>query len=749
MPKSKVPSINVSRAARVKARRIVSMACKKRQARRSIDRTATVRRLARIRKLLAEITRSAATSQRNLGPEIRAAIRASGKTDRRGKEAEIPIAAVDTSDRPLRLIAHTKGSIGQKKLHALITETLKLHKDRNAFSIHPLLPKLRKQSKRLSGYWVVEFAANRRLTSKLRPRIADTLRRTGAFVSVRTEGLRMGLYSGGGTGPGYEMDDLEDTDWYLTSPDPSSPDFRGYPGGIDIYGAWRELSSLNVRGEPGNGFVIGHPDTGFRIHEDYPASQIDLRNAYNAFLGSTTPGAFDLETQNFARHGLTPTGFPYYERHGTFTASVIVGPRNSNGVSPVEDVVGVAPGATVLPLRCVNTVILAGDVEVTAAVEHAIERDVDVISISLGGAPNPSLRDALSVAVEQGIIVVAAAGQSQGYPVSQHVAAPACYPEVIAVGGSIGPLPWEGAFHGPEVDICAPAVQIYHASFRANGDERFATSAGTSFATAITAGLATLWLQMHGGRQAIEQAVPGVSVQQVFRHQLKETAVDTTIFADDPPPGGWPTSMYGEGLINARALLRRPLPLPDDVPPVDPNPPFNPYGAASGIAILDISEPGTLAAVNALFTGVASTMEFAQEAPEMVGDMWSDFWEGPVAGTATTVSSWVGSLGNVSSLATESLRANAAARAWEDALAAAGSVGGELGEMLDDAADAAGEAWEDAEDAVDQALDEAGDAVDEFVDATGSLIEETAESTSETAGEIVGAVTDTLGGLFG
>lgn len=748
MPNPKIPSIKVSPEARAKAQQVVAEARKKRQVRRMKGREETVRRLSRLRGLLMEVTLSAAKAQRNLGPEIRRAVKASGKPVPKDKEPSDPIAAVDAADRPLRLIVQMLDPVSQKKLLALVVETLGLQKDKKVVTIRPLFPKARKRAKRLAAYWIVEFTANRRSTRQLRPRIADALRRTGAFVSVRSEGLRMGLYSGGGTGPGYEMDDLEDTDWYLTSPDPNSPDYRGYPGGIDVYGAWAELSARNTRGLPGTGFVIGHPDTGFRVHRDYPASQIDLANAYNAFIDSTTPSAFNLETQNFARHGLTPTGFPYYERHGTFTASVIVGPRRDTTV-PIEDVVGVAPGATILPLRCVTTVILAGDVEVTAAIEHAIDQDVDVISISLGGAPNPSLREALAEAVEQGIIVVAAAGQSEGYPVSQHVAAPACYPEVIAVGGSIGPLPWEGAFHGQEVDICAPAVQIRHGSFRADGTDRSATSQGTSFATAITAGLAVLWLQRHGGRRGIERAVPGVPVQQVFRHQLKQTAVDTTIFADDPPPGGWPTSMFGEGLVNAKALLRQPLPLPEDVPPFDPAPPFNPYGAASGIAILDISEPGTLALVNGLFTGIAATMDFVQAAPEAVGDMWSDFWEGPVTGTANAVSGWVASVGEVGGLAAEGIRSGAAAQAWEDAMAAAGSVGGELGDLLDEAADAAGDAWEDAEDAVDEALDEAGDAVDEFVDATGSMIEDAAESTSETAGELVGAVTDTLGGLFG
>ena len=751
MPKEKIPSVRVSPDARLKAKQTVVEARKRRQSTRLTLHGDTANRLARLASVVDEVKSSAARAQRNLGPALRTAMKASATSLHEDGKLVAPVSAIDAGDRPLRLIVETRSRMSGKKLLSLATDTLGLKKEKKAVTIRPLFAKSKKLAKSLQNYQVIEFSANRRSTKLLRPRIADALRRTGAFASVRSEGLRMGLYSGtgSGTGPGYDMAEPDDRDWYLTSPDPNSADWRGYSGAIDVYGAWAALNA-NANGDnAGETFVIGHPDTGFRIHRDYPADSIDLVNAYNAFMDTVTVAPLDLETQNFARHGLTPTGFPYFEKHGTFTASVMVAPKSGRGTLPVREIVGVAPGATVLPLRCVNTVILAGDIEVTTAVEHAIDTDVDVISISLGGAPNPALRDALSAAVDQGIIVVAAAGQSEGFPTSQYVAAPACYPEVIAVGGSIGPLPWQGAFHGPEIDICAPAVNIRHATFEANGDDDWATSRGTSFATAIVAGLATLWLQAHGGRQGIEAAVPGVPVQQVFRHVLKQTAVDSTIFADDPPPGGWPTSLFGAGLVNAKALVRHPLPAPDDVPPIDANPPFNPYGAASGLAVVDLGEPWSLAVVNSLFTGFAATLGTFQSGAEMVGDMWSDFWEGPVTGVASTVSGWVASVGAASGLASSAVRAGAAAQAWEDALAAAGSVGGELGELLEETAATAEEAWEEAEDAVDEALDEAGDAVENFVEETGNLIEDTADSASETAGEVVGAVTGALGGIFG
>ncbi|WP_425403790.1 S8 family peptidase [Hwanghaeella sp.] len=745
MPAEKIPAVDISRKARDAARQKVAAARKERLARRQGKYQETILRLRRLRGLIERNTKAAAKAQKDLGPAIRTAIKktaAAGADDAKDKP---PIAAVDAAERPLRLVLKTRDEIPRKKLHALIAATLGLTRDKKAFTLDPLFPKARKKHRKLALYWVAELAADRRSTAAIQSRIADALRRTGAFSSVRAEALRMGLFSGGGTGPGYEMDVPKNRDWHLTSPDPNSPYWHDYHGGIDVYGAWEALGVGPNGEDAGSGFTIGHPDTGFREHSDYPTNRIDLANAYNAFSDRVTPDNADPVTQNVARHGVMPRGFPYYEMHGTFTASVIVAPCTTDFSRPVRSIVGVAQGATMLPLRCVTTVILAGDIEIIAAIEHAIQEDVDVISISLGGAPNPVLRDALAAAVDQGIIVVAAAGQSEGAPIPQAVAAPACYPEVIAVGGSIGPLPWEGCFHGPEVDICAPAVHIRHATFEVNGDDGWKTSQGTSFATAITAGLATLWLQAHGGRQAIEQAVPDVPVQQVFRHMLKQTAVDTTIFADDPPPGGWNTRLFGAGLVNAKALVINSLPPPEDVPPFDEAPPFNVYGAASGIAILDVGEPWSLAAVNWLFTSIGQAGEFAQTGAELAGDMWSEFAADPLA----SVTEFVASLGTLAELFDAALAAEMAQEAWEDTMAAAGSVAGELGEMLGDAAEAAGEAWEEAEDAVDEALDNAGDAVDEFIDDTGSFIEDTAETASETAGEVAGAIADTFGGIFG
>jgi|GEM_PF-2622477 len=742
------PQVRITKAAREAAAAKV----RDRRARRAKERRAARPELAaRLDRLTGELALArsrAAKAQANLGPVIRAAMARTLEDEARGKP-EAPIATLDASLRPARFILEAAKPIDPCEALEIVLKALGLQRSPDAARIDLVFPKLSKRRPALARFLILELKANRRSLSRARGRIADRLRRAGPFVSARAEALAMSMFSGGGTGQGYEMAEPGDRDWHLTSPNDDGVDFRGWRGAIDVYGAWEILGVGPDGADAGRDIRIGHPDSGFREHDDYPPSQIDLPNAYNAFLDATTPAnAVADPSANLARHGLTPLTFPYFVQHGTYTASTIVAPRAGED----DEMVGVAPGATMVPLRCVDTVVLAGDMEVTLAIEHALTVGVDVISISLGGAPNPALREALAAAVEENVIVVAAAGQPQGNPLPHAVVAPAAYPEVIAVGGSIGPVPWEGCFSGPEVDICAPAVEVRAARFLSTGEPRNFNGTGTSFATAIVAGCAALWLQRFGGRQAVADAVPGVPVQQVFRHQLKETAVDPTMFADDPPMGGWNESRFGAGIVNARALVNRSLPAPEDVPPIDEASPFNVYGAASGLAFLDINNAGVLAAINGAVTGMAAAFgAFAGmigSAVQAVGDFWADMSDAG-AGLAAGAAGWIGGLGGAVGLASNIVQANVAAGALADAYAAAASAAGELGDYLEEQAEAAEEALDAAEDAIDEALEEAAEDVEEFVEAAADAAEDAADAATETGAALAGAAASAFSGIFG
>lgn len=148
------------------------------------------------------------------------------------------------------------------------------------------------------------------------------------------------------------------------------------------------------------------------------------------------------------------------------------------------------------------------------------------------GTPQDSrtLRDAILRLHEQGVVVVAAAG-NEGPPRSgerSSVSYPARYPEVIAVAAVDG-QGRTAAFssRGPEVDIAAPGVAI--PSTWPGG--RYRTLSGTSMAAPHVTGVAALVLAASGGRLSPDDV----------RARLTATARST----------GAPPAEQGAGLVNA------------------------------------------------------------------------------------------------------------------------------------------------------------------------------------------------------
>lgn len=303
----------------------------------------------------------------------------------------------------------------------------------------------------------------------------------------------------------------------------------------------------------GTGIVIAQPDTGVAQHVELEAGALDLARAQNILNGTNDP------TDPLVAGSGNPG-------HGTATSSVAVS-RQTGALA------GSAPDATLVPIRCVESVVFSIDgTPIARAVLHAIRIRADVISMSLGGPfYSPSLGEAIAKAVDAGIIVCAAAGNC----VQPIVVYPAFDPNVIAIGG-VNKLdkPWKGTSRGPKIDVCAPAENVFVAR-RRPGDEGHGTiepSQGTSFATALTAGVAALWLARHG-RDAVraEAHKRNLTVHHLFRAALRASA--------RPPAGGhWDPNSFGAGIVDAHALMQLPLqdipappPLPESVPTSDPD----------------------------------------------------------------------------------------------------------------------------------------------------------------------------------
>ena len=195
--------------------------------------------------------------------------------------------------------------------------------------------------------------------------------------------------------------------------------------------AW-EFALSKGRAVKGQGVLVFQPDTGVvPRHEELPANaDADPRAANFVEMGERPIDPM--------RAGLNPG-------HGTGTASVVASPEA--GV-----MAGSAPLATLVPIRCIESVSVFDQSPVAQAVNHAVERGAHVITMSLGGILSSALHAAVQKAVRSNVIVLAAAGNC----VSE-VVWPARYAEVIALGGINEAFkPWRGSCSGPAVAFSAP-----------------------------------------------------------------------------------------------------------------------------------------------------------------------------------------------------------------------------------------------------------------------------------------------------
>ncbi len=191
--------------------------------------------------------------------------------------------------------------------------------------------------------------------------------------------------------------------------------------------------------------------------------------------------------------------------HGTAVAAIIAG----NG-----RIKGIAPKAKILPLRVLDAKIQGSARDVTRAILYAADLLPDlpnpypaqVINLSLGGyAEIASVYEAIKLVRQQGVVVVAAVGNSGG-----SVAYPAAYPEVIAVGSAYVSLDkWQRekySGYGQGLDMLAPisgVTQTHWGWFRESGlltawanTDQTLEMTGTSVAAPQVAALAALVLSL-------------------------------------------------------------------------------------------------------------------------------------------------------------------------------------------------------------------------------------------------------------
>lgn len=140
--------------------------------------------------------------------------------------------------------------------------------------------------------------------------------------------------------------------------------------------------------------------------------------------------------------------------HGTHVAGIIA--------SQDSTYKGVAPGASLMAAKVLDSSGSGHETDVIAGIEWCINHSADVITLSLGAdysgnCDTEPLGEAVNNAVSQGIVVTVAAGND-----GSDVDLPACASGPIAVGAvdKSGNVPYWSS-RGPELDIVAPGVDIY------------------------------------------------------------------------------------------------------------------------------------------------------------------------------------------------------------------------------------------------------------------------------------------------
>ncbi|MFC2947694.1 S8 family serine peptidase [Virgibacillus sediminis] len=166
--------------------------------------------------------------------------------------------------------------------------------------------------------------------------------------------------------------------------------------------------------------------------------------------------------------------------HGTMVAGVIAANVNQTGSA------GMDMHADILPVKVANDLGHVSSLDSVAGIYYAIEQGVDVINMSYGGYQfHKASRDALWEAYQQGILVIAAAG-NDGISDPSY---PASYEFVISVAATNeAGNPASFSNFGNMIDIAAPGTNI----ISPNHLNTYSSANGTSFSAPVVSGVASL-----------------------------------------------------------------------------------------------------------------------------------------------------------------------------------------------------------------------------------------------------------------
>ena len=246
-----------------------------------------------------------------------------------------------------------------------------------------------------------------------------------------------------------------------------------------------------------------------------------IRGTHEDLAGVLLPGADFVDGSG---SGLVPDHF-----HGSHVAGIVAA-ASDNGVG----IAGAAPSLRVLPVRVLNSSGSGSSANVANGIIWAADNGADVINLSLGATSNSLVVEAaIDYAVGQGVVVVAAAGNSGN--VGNPTMYPAALPSVVSVA-AVGSDDNRAEFsaYGTWIDITAPGVGVL--SLHNGGDANYAYANGTSMAAPYVAAAAGL----------LAAADPSLTVTEI-RNLLHATAEDLGSAGKD--------NDHGYGLVDPAAAI--------------------------------------------------------------------------------------------------------------------------------------------------------------------------------------------------
>ena len=315
---------------------------------------------------------------------------------------------------------------------------------------------------------------------------------------------------------------------------------RPTAGALEAQEVYGELIQTNIKGLDGTGVRVCIVDSGIdTTHKDL--SDMNLV-AWRDFVNN--------QEQPYDDQG-----------HGTSMAGILV----ANGWME-----GVAPKVELVVAKALSGNGTGDDGVVADAIDWCVEQNVQIISLSLGGAPGlipfsifggRDSSDAADDAIDQGIVVIAAAGNDGGPDDDGDVAHPSSERLVISVGGhtedgshwsgsSIGDnngnlipliLPRQDPHKKPEVVAPAEGVPVI------NNDGTWSIVDGTSAATVFVTGAIALLLEAVPSLAANESSGSSATVV-----QIKQALMDTS--KPQPSQDGHDDN-YGYGMIQIESLI--------------------------------------------------------------------------------------------------------------------------------------------------------------------------------------------------